>query len=68
MIIGAAQVSQRPPADEHLPAPTDPIDLMAAATRAAAESAGTDEPDAVLRTIDSIGVIGRLWRYRNRPR
>ena len=62
VIIGAAQVSQRPPVDDTLRNAPDPIDLMTDAVRdAATDSAG----DGVIEAIDAIAVIGGLWRYRN---
>jgi acetyl-CoA C-acetyltransferase len=62
VIIGAAQVSQQPPVNDALRDAPDPIDLITDAVRdAAVDSAG----DGVIDAIDTIAVIGGLWRYRN---
>ena len=66
MIIGVAQTSHRPPdagPDRH-PDPIDPIDLMTAAVREAGADSGVD-PDRLLGSIDTIAVIGGLWRNKN---
>ena len=62
VIIGVAQLSQRPVADDDLRNAPDPIELMATAVRKAATDAGGA---SVLDTIDSVSVIGGLWRYKN---
>jgi len=64
VIIGAAQVSQRPPDDENLRSAPDPIDLMASAVRAASADTGV-EAASVLASIDTMAVIGGLWRHKN---
>ncbi|MEZ5246378.1 MAG: hypothetical protein R2707_14850 [Acidimicrobiales bacterium] len=64
VIIGVAQTSHRPAAEERPGDAPDPIDLMAAAVRDASADSGTD-PDALLAQIDTIAVIGGLWRYKN---
>ncbi|MEQ8839520.1 MAG: hypothetical protein RIB98_00945 [Acidimicrobiales bacterium] len=69
VIIGVAQVSHRPDnspsdtgtADRSLP---DAVDLMAQAVRAA--SVDTRAADAAVRNaIDTIAVVGGLWRHQN---
>lgn len=63
MIIGAAQVSQRPPADDRLVDAPGPIELMTQAVRDAAADAGS--APRVIAEIDAIAVVGGLWRFRN---
>ena len=55
-------MSQRPPADDDLVNAPDPIDLMTAAVRHAADDSGGT---GVIESIGSIAVIGGLWRYKN---
>lgn len=62
VIVGAAQISQTRPDGGSLPATPDPIDLMTAAVRAAAEDTGSAR---TLPAIGTIAVIGGLWRFRN---
>ena len=66
VIIGVAQASHRPdPADlDALTNAPDPIDLMAEAVRSAGSDTGVDA-SSVLDRIDTIAVIGGLWRYKN---
>jgi acetyl-CoA C-acetyltransferase len=64
VIVGVAQISHRLGADERPTDAPDPIDLMAAAVRDASVDTGAD-PDALLRRIDTIAVIGGLWRHKN---
>lgn len=64
VIIGVAQVSHRLTADEPLADAPDAIDLMASALREASIDSAVDA-DRVLELVDTIAVVGGLWRYRN---
>jgi acetyl-CoA C-acetyltransferase len=64
VIIGVAQVSHRAADGDNLSDAPDPIDLMAKAVREA--SADTQAPAAdVLAALDTVAVIGGLWRHKN---
>ncbi|MFT7608798.1 MAG: acetyl-CoA C-acetyltransferase [Candidatus Aldehydirespiratoraceae bacterium] len=66
VIIGVAQLSQKPAIDDQLINAPDPIDLMTEAIRqAAADAAGADVAADLINTIDTIAVIGGLWRFKN---
>lgn len=64
VIIGVAQTSHRLGPDDDPRAAPDPIDLMTEATRRAGDDSGVDGA-AVLGRIDTIAVIGGLWRHRD---
>lgn len=66
MIIGVGQVANRPKAEPSLAdrSLTDPITLMAEALRKASVDSGGDS-DALLGGIDTMAVVGGLWRYKN---
>lgn len=62
MIVGAGQVSRRPPGPDEL---NDPVSLMAEAARAAAVDAGSP---GVLDRLDSLRAVESLgWRSENPP-
>ncbi len=63
VIIGVAQVSHRPTGSDPADAP-DPIDLMSDAVQEAGADTGLD-PAAVLGSVDTIAVVGGLWRHKN---
>ena len=66
MIIGVAQLSQKPTIGDQLINAPDPIDLMTEAIRqAAADAAGADAVADLINAIDTIAVVGGLWRYKN---
>jgi acetyl-CoA C-acetyltransferase len=62
VIIGAAQVAQKPPVDDVLVDAPDALGLITDAVRGAAEDTGGS---GVLEAIDLIAVVGGLWRYKN---
>lgn len=64
VIIGVAQTSHRPAGGDDPSRFPDPIDLMVAAVRAASIDSEADA-DRLLGEIDTIAVIGGLWRHKN---
>ena len=64
VIIGVAQISHCIDDDESPTGAPDPIDLMAAAVHDASVDSGAAS-DTLLREVDTIAVIGGLWRYKN---
>lgn len=68
VLIGVAQVSQNAFASEDPTTNADAVELMARALREAAADAAESETAGVLSSIDTVAVIGGLWRHHDPAR